>query len=176
MHDLTVYMKEGLSFAQDLSLENSANSNLCFQLALLHSVSYFFFLYRSPSSALCTAFDSISSNTDEILSINPSANVLSLETLTSTIRTGLPILVELINLVNSVIIFLSQMTLLTWLTFLLRSLTVILTVLFFWICFFPLTLGFVLHWLFLHCEILMLFSQFPLTFHQMHNRMPHFTA
>ena len=47
MHDLAVYMKEGLSFAQDLSLENSANSNLCFQLALLHAVSYFFFLYRS---------------------------------------------------------------------------------------------------------------------------------
>ena len=34
--------------------------------------------------------------------------LLSLETLTSIIRTGLPILVELINLVNSVIIFLSQ--------------------------------------------------------------------
>ena len=42
---------------------------------------------------------------------------LSLETLTSIIKTGLPILVELIDLVNSVIIFLSQMTLLnfpTW--------------------------------------------------------------
>ena len=34
---------------------------------------------------------------------------LSLETLTSIIRTGLPILVELIDLVNSVIIFVSQM-------------------------------------------------------------------
>ena len=44
---------------------------------------------------------------------------LSLETLTSIIRTGLPILVELIDLVNSVIIFLSQTTLLRWLTFLL---------------------------------------------------------
>ena len=44
---------------------------------------------------------------------------LSLETLTSIIRTGLPILVELIDLVNSVIIFLSQMILLRWLTFLL---------------------------------------------------------
>ena len=42
---------------------------------------------------------------------------LSLETLTSIIRTGLPILVELIDLVNSVIIFLSQRTLLRWLTF-----------------------------------------------------------
>ena len=35
---------------------------------------YFFFLYRSPSSALCTVFDSISSNIEEVLSINPSAN------------------------------------------------------------------------------------------------------
>ena len=39
------------------------------------------------------------------------------------IRTGFPIMVELINLVNFVIIFLSQMTLLTWLTFLLGSQT-----------------------------------------------------
>ena len=43
MHGLTVYMK-GLPFTQDLSLENSADSYLHFQLALLHSVSYFFFL------------------------------------------------------------------------------------------------------------------------------------
>ena len=73
MHGLVVYVKEGLPFARDLSLENSADSYLCFRLALLHSVSYFFFLYRSPSSALCTVFDSISSNIDEVLSINPSA-------------------------------------------------------------------------------------------------------
>ena len=75
MHGLAVYVKEGLPFARDLSLENSADSYLCFGLALLHSVSYFFFLYRSPSSALCTVFDSISSNIHEVLSINPSANV-----------------------------------------------------------------------------------------------------
>ena len=75
MHGLAVYVKEVLPFARDLSLENSAFSYLCFRLALLHSVSYFFFLYRSPSSSLCTVFDSISSNIDEVLSINPSANV-----------------------------------------------------------------------------------------------------
>ena len=74
-HSYAVYVKEGLPFARDLSLENSADSYLCFRLALLHSVSYFFFLCRSPSSALCTVFDSISSNIDEVLSINPSANV-----------------------------------------------------------------------------------------------------
>ena len=67
---------------------------------------------------------------------------LSLEILTSVIRTGLPILVELIDLVNSVIIFLSQMTLLRWLTFLLGSQTIILIVLLFWIYFFLLTLVF----------------------------------
>ena len=48
---------------------------LCFQLALLHSVSYFFFLYQSPSSSLYTVFDSISSSIDKVLSINPTANV-----------------------------------------------------------------------------------------------------
>ena len=73
MGGLAVYVKEGLPLARNVSLENSADSYLCFQLALLHSVSYFFFLYRSPSSALCTVFDSISSNIDEVLSINPSA-------------------------------------------------------------------------------------------------------
>ena len=44
MHGLAVYVKEGLPFTRDLSLENSADSYLCFRLALLYSVSYFFFL------------------------------------------------------------------------------------------------------------------------------------
>ena len=75
MCGLAVYVKEGLPFALYLSLENSADSYLCFRLALLHSVSYLFFLYPSPFSSLCTVFDSISSSIDEVLSINPSANV-----------------------------------------------------------------------------------------------------
>ena len=61
IHGLTVYVKEGLPFAWDLSLENSGDS-LCFRQALLHSLSYFFCLYRSPSTALCMVFYSISSN------------------------------------------------------------------------------------------------------------------
>ena len=69
------------------------------------------------------------------------------------------------------------MTLLRWLTFLLESQTVILIVLLFWIYFFLLTLVFVLQWLSLHWEILiMLLSQFPLTFYQIHNGMPCFIA
>ena len=62
-----------------LSPENSAISYLCFRLTLLHSVSYFFLLYQSPSSSLCTVFDSISSNIDVVLSINPSNNVFVFE-------------------------------------------------------------------------------------------------
>ena len=75
MHGVAVYVKEGLPFARDLSLENTADSYLCFRPALLHSVSYFFSLYQSPSLSLCTAFDSILSNIDEVPLINPSANV-----------------------------------------------------------------------------------------------------
>ena len=60
MHGLSVYAKEGLPFARDLSLKNSADCYLCFQLASL---------------SLCTVFDSVSSNIDEVLLINPSANV-----------------------------------------------------------------------------------------------------
>ena len=47
MHSLANYVKEGLPFARDLSLENSADSYLCFQYAPIcfHSVPYFFFLY-----------------------------------------------------------------------------------------------------------------------------------
>ena len=45
MCDLAAYVKRGLPFERDLFPENSADSYLCFRLASLHSVSYFFFLY-----------------------------------------------------------------------------------------------------------------------------------
>ena len=89
---------------------------LCFPLALLHSVSYIFFLYRLPSSSLCTVFYSFSSNIDEVLSINPSANV-SLETLTSIIRTWLPILVELIDLLNSLLTMVENLQIVNFLRY-----------------------------------------------------------
>ena len=76
MHGLAVYVKEGIPFARDISLVNSVDSYLCFQLALvLHSVSNFFFLYRSPPLLLCMVFDAVLSYIDEIFSINPSTNV-----------------------------------------------------------------------------------------------------
>ena len=59
--------------------------------------------------------------------------------------------------------------------FLLGSQTVILTVLLFWIYLSLLMIIFPLQWLSLHWEILiMLFSQFPLTFHKIHNGILHF--
>ena len=113
MHGLAVYVKEGLPFAWDLSLENSADSYLCFRLALLHSVSYFFFLFRPTSSSLCTVFDPISSNIDEVLSINPNANVFVFWDFNVHHKDWLTYSGGTDRLVNSVISFLCQTTLLT---------------------------------------------------------------
>ena len=87
MHGLAVYAKEALRFAWQLALKNPGDL-YCFPLASLHLMSYFFFLYESPSLSLYTAFDSISCNIDEVLLIIPSANVLAFGDLTSIIRTG----------------------------------------------------------------------------------------
>ena len=147
MHGLTVHVKEGLSFARDLSLEISEDYYLYFWLALLHSLSYFFLLYWSPSS-LCARFLILFHLTWMRFSQSTHLLIfLSLETSKSITRTGSPIMVELIDLVNSVIIFLSQVTLLRCLTFLLGSQTVILIVLLFWIHFFLLMLVVILQWL-----------------------------
>ena len=65
IHGLAVYVKEGLPFAQDLSLEN--------KLYFTHLLSYFFCHYQSPSLSLSTAVGSISCNIDDAPLINPSA-------------------------------------------------------------------------------------------------------
>ena len=48
---------------------------LMFLIGLLYSVSYFFFLYQSPSLSLSTVFYSISSNIDKVLVINLFGNI-----------------------------------------------------------------------------------------------------
>ena len=87
MHGLTVYAKERLPFAQDLSLENSADSYLYFWLALLHSVSYFFFfLIQSAHSFIILMLFHLT-----LMRFFWSTHLqmcLSLETITSIIRTG----------------------------------------------------------------------------------------
>ena len=91
---------------------------------------------------------------------------LSLEILTSIIKTGLPILVELIDLMNSVIIWPYSNDLTQIVNFPTQIpdcdsySPVLLDLLLF------LMLVVVLQWLFLHWEILiMLLSRFPLIFH-----------
>ena len=69
IHGLGIHVKKGLPFGWDLSLE------ILFMFSTgFHSLSYFFFLYRSHSS-LCIVFNAISSNIDEVLLISPPANV-----------------------------------------------------------------------------------------------------
>ena len=110
MHSLRVYVNVGPPFAWDLSLENSADS-LSVLLLFLLSITFFVFVH---------GFYYIWSNIDEILLINPSANMFVFgdfnvhhkDWLTDYGGTDWP--GEL-----SVMIFLSQMTLLRWLTFLL---------------------------------------------------------
>ena len=127
------------------------------------SLSYFFFLYWSPSLSLCMAFDSISSNIGEVLLINPSANKFAFgdfnvhhkDWLTYSGWTDRPgklcynfsISNDLIHMVN----FHTQIP---------DSHSPALLNLFF-----LLTLVFVLQWLFLYWKILiMLLAQVPLTF------------
>ena len=132
-----------------------------------------FFFYRSPSSYSCMVFDSISCNIDEFLLINSSTNLFAFVDFNIhhkdwlTYPSGTDRTVELCY----------QITLLSWLTFLLRSLTETLKIKLFWIYFFLVMLVLVLQWLFLHWEILiMLLSWFPLIFQQIQNRMPCFIA
>ena len=116
VHGLEVYVKKVLLFVPDLSLETSADSYLCFWLALLHSLPYFFFLCPSPYSSLCAVFSANSSDIDGALLIRPSANVFVFGGFKAHHRNWL-------NSSNGTdIIFLSQMPLLRWLTFLLNYL------------------------------------------------------
>ena len=67
-----MYVRESNPSACDLSFENSGDSCLCFQLVVIHSVS---FSSIDHHPFLCALFDVVSSNIDKFLLINPSANV-----------------------------------------------------------------------------------------------------
>ena len=129
------------------------------------------------SLSLCTVFHSVSSNIDAVLSIYPSANIFVFgdfnvhhkDWLTysgGTDRSGeLCYNFSIANNPTHIVNFPTQIQ------------DVILTVLLFWISFFLLMLVFVLQSLSLHWVILIiLLSQFLLTFHQIHHGMPRFIA
>ena len=73
MHGLAVYVKEELPFARDLS--SLQILTYVFDLLYFTQCLTSFSLYLSPSLSLCMVFDSISSNIDEVLWINRSADV-----------------------------------------------------------------------------------------------------
>ena len=76
MHGLGVYAKSNLPIARESTLEEDNESHMCFRLALLHSTTYIFFLYRSPSSSSCSVVEAVSSNIDKALILHPSANIM----------------------------------------------------------------------------------------------------
>ena len=76
MHGLGVYVKSNLPIAREYTLEDEKESFMCFRLALLHTTTYIFFLYRSPSSSSCSVIEAVSSNIDKALIHQPSANIM----------------------------------------------------------------------------------------------------
>ena len=74
MHGLGVYIKEGLPCARETSHEEINSPYMCFRMALLHSTSYLFFLYR-PQDEGSSVFTTISNKIDNILIHHPSANI-----------------------------------------------------------------------------------------------------
>ena len=138
-------------------------------------MSYFFFIYQSPFLSLYMVVDSISSNTDEILSINSSANVFLFgdfnvhhnDWLTYSGGTDQPgELCYIFSISND----LTQMVNFpTWIPDYDSHSPALLD-----LCL--LTLVFVFQLLFLHWEILIMLFQFLLTFHQIHSSLPRFIA
>ena len=140
---------------------------------VFQSLGDFFFLYWLPSWSLCMVFDSISCNINELLLISPSVfvfgdfNIHHKDWVTYSGGTDQPgelcynfstsnDLTQMVNFPTQIPDCDSHSPAL------------------FWIYFFPLVLVFILHCLSLCWETLMLLPQFPLTFHQIHNEMPHF--
>ena len=131
------------------------------------SLSVFFFLYPSPSSSLCTVFDSISSNIDEVLSINPSANVFAFGDFNVHHKDWLTCSGVTYRPGELCYNFAISNDLTQKVNFPTRIPDCDSAVLPFWIFFFLPKLVFVLQWLPLHWEIqIILLSQFLLTFQQ----------
>ena len=75
MHGLAVYVRDSLPVSRQINLEDPNQPFMCFRLSLLHSTSYVFFLYRSPSSQNCAVLNAVSNSIDEALNVKPTANI-----------------------------------------------------------------------------------------------------
>ena len=76
MHGLGLYVRENLPIGREHRFESPVHSFMCFRLALLHSTTFLFFLYRSPSNQDCSLIDNVSDCIDLALSNCPSANIV----------------------------------------------------------------------------------------------------
>ena len=117
-------------------------------------MSYFFLLDQSASSSLGTVFDSILSNIYQVLSTNPSANAIVFGDFNIYHKDWLTYSGGTDRSGELCYNFSTSNNLAQMVNFPTHILTVILTVLLFWISFFVLRLVFVLQWLSLHWEIL----------------------
>ena len=75
-HGLGVYIKDTLPIARERALECNDQDYICFRLSLLHSTTYLYFLYCSPSSLSCAVVDAISDSIDRVISLHPAAQVM----------------------------------------------------------------------------------------------------
>ena len=73
-HGLCAYIKDGFPCGRDISQEDPDLPYMCFRVALVHSTSFIFALYR-PQSDGVTVLERIGDKIDGILSEFPSANI-----------------------------------------------------------------------------------------------------
>ena len=74
MHSLGVYVKSNLLIAGETIIEDENKYCVFVSLYILLYI-FIFFLYRSPSSS-CFVFKAVSSNIDQALILQPSANIM----------------------------------------------------------------------------------------------------
>ena len=163
MHRLAVYVKMELPFPQDLFLKNSEDSNLCFRLALLHLVSFLSAFYHHLLLYVWIFMLFHPFIQDRWGSLDHPICCIWFWRLNVHHKNWPGDFCKSIFVSDCLI------------QIVIRSLTMTLTVLLFWIHLFLLTLVFVLLQLSLHWEIqIMLLSQFPLNFPLTQREMPLF--
>ncbi|XP_065680992.1 uncharacterized protein LOC136094820 [Hydra vulgaris] len=76
MLGLGIYISKNSPICRETRFESTDYSFMCFCLAPLHSITFLFVLYRSPSSQDCTLLDVISDCIDQALILYSSANIV----------------------------------------------------------------------------------------------------
>ena len=75
MLGLGVYVRKNVPVCREFRFESLDHSFMCFRLSFLHSITFLFFLYRSPSSQDCSIIDVVSDSIDHALSLFPTSNI-----------------------------------------------------------------------------------------------------